>query len=349
MNHIARRASLVLLGCMTALPVSAAEPAETVDWTPPRLQNGHPDLGGVWDFRTLTPFERPEDLGERALLTEEEAADIERESATATAKADAPSKPAEARERPEVGASVGGYNRFWLDSGARVSSDLRSSLIVDPVDGRLPALQPGIEVQRGRDEAPVEGLVRVRVGGAGTDNPEDRGLSERCLLGFNVGPPIVPAGYNQNISIVQTDDHVVMLNEMNHDARIIRLESEHLPPEITTWMGDSIATWDDDTLVIETTNFTHKRGSLPSNVFTSVGTGEALHIVERMELVDDDTLRYEFTVTDPKTYTAPITAVLLMKRSSDTSLYEYACHEGNYAMGNMLRGARLLEKQAASP
>ena len=331
---------------MAAPSLSAAEAA---DWSPTRLQNGRPDLGGVWDFRTLTPLERPQDLGERAVLTEEEAADIERKSVEAIAKADAPSEPAETRERPEVGANVGGYNRFWLDTGARVSSDRRSSLIVDPPDGRLPALQPGVEVQSGRSEAPVEGLVRVRVGGAGTDNPENRGLSERCLLGFNVGPPIVPAGYNQNISIVQTADHVVVLNEMNHDARIIRLESEHLPVELATWMGDSVATWEDDTLVVETTNFTHKRGSLPGNVFSSAGTGEALHVVERMELVDDDTLRYEFTVTDPKTYTAPITAVLLMHRGTDTSLYEYACHEGNYAMGNMLRGARLLEREAASP
>ena len=334
--------------CMLiALTVGVSAPASAQDgFQTPRLADGRPDLQGVWDFRTLTPLQRPEDQ-ESAVLTVEEAAAIEARSAARSAELNAPSEVG--GEVLPAGGDVGGYNHYWVDQGASVVDDQRTSLIVDPSDGRVPLLQPEfelIELSLGEDR-PGSRPVRVRAAGIGADSYEDRGLAERCLLGFNSGPPIVPAGYNQNLQIFQTSDHVVILHEMVHDARIVPLDGrEHLPESIRQWMGDSRGYWDGDTLVVESTNFTGKVASFNPSVATAVGTGETLHLTERFRRVGDDTLLYEFTVDDPTTFTRPFTASLPMKRGE--GMYEYACHEGNYGLFNILSGARAAESEAAS-
>ncbi|MBM63988.1 MAG: hypothetical protein CL484_13660 [Acidobacteria bacterium] len=339
-----RRNEVVLFLLVTVGGISVS--AQTT-FEPPRLADGRPDLQGVWDFRTLTPLQRPEDKADQALLTAEETAELEAQSA---ARANAAFAPSEVRNEPlPVGGNVGAYNSYWVDQGASVVDDLRTSLIVDPPTGRLPDLQAGIkmaELSLGED-LPGTRPVRVRAAGIGADSWEDRGLAERCLLGFNSGPPIVPAGYNQNIQIFQTADHVVILHEMVHDARIVPLEHrEHLPENVRQWMGDSRGYWDGDTLVVETQNFSDKTASFNPSVATAVGSGRTLNLVERFSRVGDDTLLYEYTVDDATTFTRPFTAVLPMKLGE--AMFEYACHEGNYGLHNMLSGART-EELAASP
>ena len=341
--------ALVLL----AGSVSAVS-AQTV-FEPRRLADGRPDLQGVWDFRTLTPLERPEAQADKAVLTAEEAAEVESQAAARTAAANAPS---EVRTEPlPVGGNVGAYNSYWVDQGASVVDDQRTSLIVDTPDGRLPALRPGIEmaVLSLGEDLPGVRPVRVRAAGIGADSYEDRGLSERCLLGFNSGPPIVPAGYNQNIQLFQTPDHVVILHEMVHDARIVPLKlagRDPLPDTVRQWMGSSRGYWDGDTLVVETTNFTEcpnlhrKTASFNPSVATAAGSGTTLHLTERFRLVADATLLYEYTVDDSTTFTRPFSAVLPMKRGD--AMFEYACHEGNYGLFNMLAGARVAESEATS-
>ena len=325
--------------------VSGAYAQGTFD--PPRLPNGKPDLQGVWDFRTLTPLQRPEDLADKAVLGAEEAAEIEAKAAARSAELNAPTTDRD--ELLPAGGNVGAYNHYWVDQGATVVEDQRTSLIVDPPDGRLPALQPGKEMQALSLSADLGGTRpnRTRTAGLSTDSYEDRGLAERCLLGFNTGPPIVPSGYNQNIQLFQTSDYVVILHEMVHDARVIPIDGpDHLPPHIHQWNGDSRGYWEGDTLVVESRNFTDQRASFNPSSFTAVGSGATLRLVERFQLVAENTLRYEYTVTDPVTFTRPFTAVLPMKRGD--VMFEYACHEGNYGLYNMLAGAREQERTAAS-
>ncbi len=333
-------------GVLIAWAAGVSTPAGAQEFEPPRLPDGRPDLQGVWDFRTLTPLQRPEDQ-ESAVLSDEEAAAIEARSAARSAELNAPTE--RTGELLPAGGAVGGYNHYWVDQGAGVVDDQRTSLIVDPPDGRLPALQPGfelVELSLGEDR-PGTRPVRVRAAGIGADGFEDRGLAERCLLGFNSGPPIVPAGYNQNLQIFQTPDHVVILHEMVHDARIVPLDGRgRLPAAISQWMGDSRGHWDGDTLVVESTNFSDKVASFNPSVATSVGDGSTLRLTERFRRAADDTLLYEFTVDDPTTFTRPFTAVLPMKRGE--GMFEYACHEGNYGLFNILSGARAAERDAAS-
>ena len=333
--------------CMLiALAGAGAPAAAQEEFEPPRLPDGRPDLQGVWDFRTLTPLQRPEDQ-ESAVLSDEEAAAVEARSAARSAELNAPTE--RTGELLPAGGAVGGYNHYWVDQGAGVVDDQRTSLIVDPPDGRLPTLQPGfelVELSLGEDR-PGTRPVRVRAAGIGADGFEDRGLAERCLLGFNSGPPIVPAGYNQNLQIFQTPDHVVILHEMVHDARIVPLDGRgRLPAAISQWMGDSRGYWDGDTLVVESTNFSDKVASFNPSVATAVGAGSTLRLTERFRRAADDTLLYEFTVDDPTTFTRPFTAALPMKRGE--GMFEYACHEGNYGLFNILAGARAAERDAAS-
>ena len=236
------RQSLTVVSTLFVVLVWVSPAVGQEAFAPPRLPDGTPDLQGVWDFRTLTPLQRPEDFANHALLTAEEAAEIESEAALRSADLNAQS---EVRTEPlPAGGDVGAYNNYWVDQGARVVDDQRTSLIIDPPDGRVPAFQSGIELAAlslGED-LPGERPVRVRAAGIGTDSYEDRGLSERCLLGFNSGPPIVPAGYNQNLQVFQTADVVVILHEMVHDARIVPLDGrDHLSDSIRQWMGDSRA------------------------------------------------------------------------------------------------------------
>ena len=333
---------------LALVPAPAPAQSEGPASSTPRTPWGAPDLQGIWDFRTITPLERPADLADKARLSEEEAASYEA---------------AENRRQnrdlvdPEKGGAIypaesqGGvvpYNEFWYDRGDTVVADRRTSLIVDPPDGRLPPLQSGVREQIGAagEDLPGARPVLYRAGGIGADGPEDRGLGERCILGFNSGPPMIPAAYNNNIQVFQTRDHVVILNEMVHDARVVPLDGRpHLTPAVRLWMGDGRGRWEGDTLVVETRNFSARTPSFNPSITSAVGSGETLRLTERFTRVDTDTLRYEYTVDDPATFTRPFSAAIPMRRS-DLPLFEYACHEGNRGLNNILAGARAVERRA---
>jgi hypothetical protein len=342
------RASLLALPVVGAFAAPAA--AEV-----PRRPDGRPDLSGTYDTATLTPLQRPERFGDKQFLTDQEAAAIAASEAARFAEDAVPSDPD--REAPPVGGdgsegaagNVGGYNTFWVDRGSgafRLDGNWRTSILVDPPNGR----QPPMTAEARRRFASRLGGNRPnrgdawwleREGPGPYDDPEQRPLGERCLLGFGstAGPPALPVLYNNLKRIVQTDDTVVIVTEMNHDARVIRIDEdgEHDPPEIRKWLGDSVGRWEGDTLVVETTHF----GSRPSLSAAS----PSLRVVERFSRIDEHTLRYHFTVEDPSTWTAPWSGEYPWVATGDL-LYEYACHEGNYALGNILRGARLLEAEA---
>ena len=322
---------------LTVLVAPVAGQAQTGAGEPPRTADGRPDLQGVWDFRTITPLQRPAALGDKAVLTTEEAAQTEAQWAGI-----------KFFDRPAREGEVIAYNDFWLDLGTTVVETRRTSLIVDPPDGRLPPLVPNVTRQIASLDAdlPGERPVRYRAGGIGADGPEDRGVGVRCILGFNSGPPIMPSGYNNNMQLFQTPDHVVILTEMVHDARIIPLAGRaHLREEVQQWNGDSRGHWDGDTLVVETTNFTSRTASFNDSITSAIGTGETLHLTERFTRLDAETLLYEYTVEDPTSFTRPFTVAQPMRKNR-AQMFEYACHEGNYGMTNMLTGARVQEKAA---
>ena len=301
----------------------------------PRTPWGAPDLGGVWDFRTITPLERPVALEGKAVLSAEEAAAFAQETIEGR---NADRRDGGARRDVERA-----YNDFWWDWGDTLTEDNRTSLIVDPPNGRIPEMTP--KAQARRQVARSEGLrpVKARVLiGSPAHGPEDLGLSERCMLGFNSGPPMLPSAYNNNVQLFQTPDHVVIFSEMIHEARVVPLDGRPtLPVAVRQWMGDSRGWWDGDTLVVESQNYTAKTGSFYTIVST-YGSGATLRLVERFTRVDDDTLIYEFTVDDSETFVVPFTVAIPMQRT-DAPLYEYACHEGNYGMTNLLTGARVHE------
>ena len=279
----------------------------------PRLSNGKPDLQGTWDFRTITPFQRPEALADKAVLSAEEAATFEAEER-------------ERRDRDNFTdtTTTGDYNQFWYDRGEEILGDRRTSLVIDPPNGRIPALtEAATERNRVRRE-----LAREAAG------VEVRPLAERCIMGFNSGPPMIPSAYNNNVQLVQTDDYTLIHNEMVHNARFVRMNATGHLDVPRKWEGDSIGRWDGDTLIVETSNFARE---------TSFGNSSAnMQLVEKFWLIDGDTLGYEFTITDPTTWTAPWTVMFPMKRAVEP-IYEYACHEGNYAMAGILGGWRRLE------
>ena len=344
-------ASVLLPTLATAQNPSAKPATKPAQSAVDRRPDGKPDLQGFWDFRTLTPLERPVSLANKAFLTEEEAKALSQQTAERRARAAAPSTTRSAAREPGGGAqAVGGYNDFWLDFGVSVVGDRRTSLIVDPPDGRLPARQKDAPYQAGSLTAdmPPQYPMRVLSTGAGADGPESRGLAERCLVGFNSGPPMLPSGYNNHMQLVQTRDYVVILNEMNHDARIIPISARPLlPANVRQWAGISRGYWEGDTLVIKTSNFTDKTPSFAPNVVTSIGTGSTLSLTERFRRADANTLIYEFTVEDPATFTRPFTVAVPM-RKSDEPVYEYACHEGNYGLMSIVRGARALEAEGGT-
>ncbi len=336
MNHRRLAAFLTVIAVISLSAVPAAGQSGEAS-TAPRTPWGAPDLGGVWDFRTITPLERPEEFAAKETLTAEESA--AREARALENAVD---------RVPEPG-STGGYNRFWVDTPS-FADNTRTSLIEDPPDGKLPSLTPGAQHQLGSlgEDLPSPRPIRYRAGGSGVDGPEDRGLAERCILGFAHGPPLLPGGYNQNIQVFQTPDHVVILNEMVHDPRIIPLDGRpHLPGDLEQWNGDARGHWDGDTLIIESANFSAKRESFSPTVSTAMGSGKTLRLTERLTRVNADTMRYEYTVTDPATFTRPFTAAIPL-RKSDVPIFEYACHEGNYGLLNILRGARDDEAAAAA-
>ena len=314
-----------------AVAVGLVAPVPVAGQTVPRTAWGQPDLQGVWDFRTLTPMERPDELADKQVLTAEEAAQFQQGQLADIAARD-----------DEVPADiVGNYNQFWFDRGTTVVEDNRSSLVVDPPDGRIPPLTPAAEERKAA-------ITEARRG-IGGDEPtpggwlEDLGpggLRVRCILGFNSGPPMTPGGYNNNVQLIQTPDQVVILNEMNHNARVVPLDGRpHLGSHLRQWVGDSRGHWDGDTLVVDTTNF------LRETVVFQGQTSADLHLVERFTRVDADTLLYEVTVDDPTTWTRPWTYSVPMMKNSEP-IYEYACYEGNYAMETILAGARAKEQAA---
>jgi hypothetical protein len=320
----------------------------------PRLKDGHPDLQGTYDIATLTPIERQ--AGSPLVLTDEEAKKLEHDVA---ARKNYQARPIEAdRKAPPVGGdgspgaagNVGGYNSFWIDSGSQytvVDGRKRASILIDPVDGRVPQLTPQARQRVARninrptsDQTAREDDPGFEGNGA-YDDPERRPLGERCLMGFGStsGPPVLPNYFYNNLhQIVQTADTVMILTEMVHDARIVRMNAEHLPPTVRKWMGDSVGRWDGDTLVVDTTNFSDKTRFR--------GSTQNLHIVERFTRVDGGNLLYRFTVEDSDTWTRAWTGEYTWP-ATDELLYEYACHEGNYALGNILRGARLKDVEDA--
>ena len=308
-----------VIASLAPAPVSAQGAS-----APPRTSWGAPDLQGVWDFRTITPLQRPEALGDQEFLTEEEAANLEQEAVDRDERL-----LNEAARHTEAGGSVGAYNNFWMDRGTNIVGNRRTSLIVDPPNGRMPPLT----------------LQAERLAAARRDHrrehPADTYLTrssfDRCILGFNQGPPMTPGGYNQNMQLFQTPDHVVVLNEMVHDSRIIPLDGRPRPT-VHSWTGESRGHWEGDTLVVETTNFSDKHSWR--------GTTPARHLVERFTRVDAETLLYEFTVDDPATWTASWSAEVPMRRN-DLPLFEYACHEGNYSLEGILSGTRADERKAA--
>jgi hypothetical protein len=311
----------------TLLSVSQLQ-AQTTDYSAPRTEYGQPDLQGVWNFATNIPMERPAAFADKAYLTQEDIAAL------------AARTEAGLQALNEAGAN--GYNTFWLEMGS--SKDTRTSLITYPENGRLPPLREGAPRISGGLGPDVEGTrpVRFIVGGIGKDGPEDRGLSERCLVGFNAGPPFTPNLYNNNVQIFQNRDTVVIMTEMVHTSRIVPLDGrDALDPEIGQWSGSSRGYWDGDTLVVETRNFNGLTQS-----FGNYGTSKDKFLTERFTRTDPVTLEYEFTVDDPATFTDKFTAMIPMAKV-DGLIYEYACHEGNYGMTNLLRGARMEEKLAA--
>jgi len=320
----------------------------------PRTPDGHPDLSGIYDIATLTPLNRPENVGNRASLTAAEAKALAEANAGKLAQQNQRTDPN--RAAPPKGGdgtqgaygNVGGYNSLWLDGGDgafKIDGAFRTSIIVDPPNGRMPPMTPeGMKFRRrgGGDDRPNSGeawWIKEGISPGPYDDPELRPAAERCLAGFGpaAGPPALPNYFYNNLKqIVQTKNTVVILSEMIHDARIIRMNQKHDPPEIRRWLGDSVGHWDGETLVIDTVNF---------NDHPAIGASRNLHVIERIRRIDAKTLLYRFTVEDPSVWTKPWTGEYVWP-ATDSRIYEYACHEGNYSFGNILRGARELEKEA---
>jgi hypothetical protein len=334
----------------------------------PRTADGHPDFTGMYDVSTMTPLQRPPEFGNRLALTAEEANALEQYEETRYQKDRAPiqgEKPpppvggdkSTPRSFLETlfragGGAVGGYNLVWLNPGSRVitiNGQKRTSIVVDPPDGKIPAMTPEARKKMAAFLAYAVSPDAAEGGAGGPagtyDGPEARPLAERCLLGFGStsGPPALPNYFYNNLKqIVQTRDSVMIQNEMVHDARVIRIGGQHLPKDVKNWMGDSIGHWEGDTLVVDTTNFTDKT--------KFQGSGESLHVIERFSRLDAKTLLYRFTIEDPTTWERPWTGEYPWV-GTDQVMYEYACHEGNHALENVLRGARVgdASRGAAKP
>ena len=300
----------------------------------PRTDWGQPDLQGVWNFSSAVPMQRPLEFGRRQFLTDAEASNGIRHFELG------------------AGADVVPPNRFGIESyynDIRVDNSghggrFRTSHIIYPLNGQIPPRIPGVRrIPGGVTPTDGERPVRFVVGGIGRDGPEDRGLSERCIVGFNQGPPFTPSLYNNHIQIIQNKDHVVIMTEMIHDARIVKLGSpEPLNDSIGLWSGDSIGSWEGETLVVETRNFNGKTQS-----FDGFGSSENKLLIERFSRIAPDAVNYEFTLEDPTTFVDKLTAIIPMSKVS-AQLYEYACHEGNYGMANMLRAARRSDSRTYS-
>jgi hypothetical protein len=298
---------------------------------PPRISGqptnraARPSFEGIWNSATATPLERPRELRDKPFFTREEAAEWERQAAK---RNEEPAPGAAAKGR-----GTGTYNTFYREFGTRTVKTLRTSIVTHPADGRIPALTPAAaEISRRR-------LERQRR----FENAEDLGLQDRCLAFLTAGPPMLPYSYNSNYQIVQTPNAIVIHAEMIHDTRIIHLDGRpHLPASVRQWLGDSVGRWEGHTLVVDTTNFPDANG-LYGDAGGNFGWDTNLHLVERFSLLDAETLLYQFEIDDPTAYTEPWKGELTMTRSAGP-IYEFACHEGNYGLENILRGARATER-----
>ena len=312
---------LVLVTLNLVQPVASGQGASPV---------AHPNFDGIWNSATATPLERPSQLRDKLFFTPEEAAAWERRFA-------------EGNEEPPPDAAAkstgtGTYNTFFREFGTRTSKTLRTSIVTDPPDGRIPALTPAAAEIKRRRLDDMRGLASA----------QDAGLQDQCLAFVTAGPPMLPYSYNSNYQILQTADAVVVHAEMLGNARIIRLDGRpHLPPVLRQWMGDSVGHWDGATLVVDTTNFNDANGFY-GDAGGNFGWDRNLHVVERFSLLDADTLLYRFEVDDPTAFTKPWKGELTMSRSPGP-IYEYACHEGNYSLPNMLSGYRVTERNANAP
>ena len=319
-------AGAVLLAPMPADAQAAAPAAKKTAavkiWTPSRTPDGQPDLQGVWTNPTITPFERPIDLPNKQFLTETEAAELENRAAQGRV------------DRPPKEGDVGNYNQFWFDSGTKVVSTMQTSLVVDPPDGRVP-VKPSAEAKRDYDLA------------HNSDSYEYMSVWDRCIT-RGVPAGMFPAGYNNAYQILQVPGYVVLLYEMIHEARVIPLDGRPHPPQnVRQWNGDSRGRWDGNTLIVDTTNYNGKGW-----IATSAATGrikgipqsEALHVVERFTRVNLDTIQYEVTIEDPNVYTRPWKVAIPLELEPNYQIYEYACHEGNHALENILKGGRALDQ-----
>jgi hypothetical protein len=351
------------LAAIAATPAVAQAPSK--NWTVPRTSDGKPDLQGNWSNETQTPFERMGKMG--LILPEERAEALEKRAQlveefrdmptdhsdptnTATAGGDQRLSPPGEKTFVEqiseaAGGAVGGYNGFWLDPGnkvIRIDGKARSSILTHPEDGRIPPLTAEGKQRMAARSAKIRQFGEF-------DHPEVRSFSDRCITSFgsNAGPPMLPNYfYNNNYTIVQTKDHVVIMTEMIHDARIVRIGGKHAPAAVTPWFGDSIGHWEGDTLVVETTNINPTQLSQGGGLSPYRGASEKIKITERFTRTGPTVINYKFTVEDPSTYTAPYSGELPFNRI-DEQIYEYACHEGNYALPGILAGARQEEAEKA--
>jgi hypothetical protein len=354
------------LSAVPFTPAGAQTPAKASakPWVAPRTSDGAPDFQGNWTNATQTPFER---MGKQGpTLTDAQAAALEKRAQDVQEFRDRPTEPGETATKTNgtyelasvpgeptfveriaqaAGGAVGGYNGFWLDPGnrvVRVDGVARSSILIDPPDGHVPPL-----TEAGKQRMAERAAMSKKFGEF--DGPEMRSLSDRCLTSFgsNLGPPMLANYfYNNNYSIVQTKDHVMIMTEMVHDARIIRLgATKHLPSQVRPWFGDSIGHWEGDTLVVETTNINPLQMSQMSGFGPYRGASDKIKVTERFTRTGPDVLNYKFTVEDPENLTAPYSGELPFNRM-DEPIYEYACAEGNYALPGMLAGAREQEKTA---
>ena len=342
MSH--RSLAAVMAAVAVAVLAPAAAVAQPAEAEAPRTAWGAPDIGGVWDFRSITPMERPDDLADKAFLTEEEAARLEQETADRNQELLERSRrdtvAGGSVDRGEDGAP-GFYNNFWLDRGETAVGTRRTSLIVDPPSGKIPAMTTAAAARAAALAAERKGvLTHAPTPGGWVEDLGSNGLQLRCITGFNAGPPMTPGGYNNNVQIFQTEHSVALLNEMNHNVRVVPLDGRDRPG-IRQWTGESRGHWDGDTLVVETVDF-HRETS-----FSQGRTDQHLTLTERFTRVSRDTLMYTATIEDPTVWTTAWTYEIPMQ-FNDQPLYEYACHEGNYGLYNILAGARAEEAAAAA-
>ena len=316
--------SVVAMVFLVSLPAAGQDASG--GWELPRTPDGRPDFQGTWNFATITPLERPSELSGREFLTDEEVAALEQEAIAG-----------EFTDRPVREGDTGTYNQFWFDRGTTASR--QTSLIVDPPGGRLPPLTA--EAQKREESAEALRIAEVRRGRGPAASWEDMPMYTRC----HVRPmPRIQHSYNQGMQILQTPGHVVIFYESMHDARIIPLDGRpHVGPTIRQWLGDARGRWEGDTLVVETTNYTDKTQIVRGGSRQT----EALHVVERLTRIDENTISYEVTIEDPRTWTQPWTFRLPWRQDADYELFEYACHERNYSIENVLSGARAQENADA--